>query len=216
MGWFGRRREEREREERAALAEQARAALDEAEDRLRWARLEDWTDHADGVVLAEGELVRLIGEGAVAAEPLPGAARITSYSRDPQLWPSVIESVTVGRIQPGEEEFQVVARGRLVVTDQRLVFLGNLRTFEWSHAEVLGLTFTEDSCIFHLSGRDKPVAIAYGQRASVAAEGVLTALVARSQSEAAHAALVRRLEDEVDAAEAELARLAGHVGPAAG
>jgi hypothetical protein len=207
MGLFGRRREAQEREQLLARVDHARAALDVAEDRLRWARLEDWTDESDGVVLGEGELIRLLGEGALAAEPVPGAARVTSYSRDPALLPSVIESVSVGRIQPGAEEFQVVARGRLVVTDQRVLFLGDLRTFEWWHTDVVGLTFGDEACIFHLSGRDRPVAIGYGQRASVAAEGVLTALVARAQSAAAHEALVRRLEDEADAAEAELAAL---------
>jgi hypothetical protein len=207
MGLFGRRREAEEREQLLARVDHARAALDVAEDRLRWARLEDWTDESGGVVLGEGELIRLLGEGALAAEPVPGAARVTSYSRDPALLPSVIESVSVGRIQPGAEEFQVVARGRLVVTDQRVLFLGDLRTFEWWHTDVVGLTFGDEACIFHLSGRDRPVAIGYGQRASVAAEGVLTALVARAQSAAAHEALVRRLEDEADAAEAELAAL---------
>jgi hypothetical protein len=212
MGWFGRRREAREREELLARISQGRGALGEAEDRLQWARLEDWSDHADGVVLGEGELVRLVGEGALAAEPLPGAARVTSYSRDPSLLPSVIEPVAVGRIRPGVEEFQVVARGRLVVTDRRVVFLGDLRTFEWWHSEVVGLTFGDSSCIFHLSGREKPVAIGYGERASVPAEGVLTALVAKAQSEAAYEALLRRLKDEVDAAEAEVARLVGQAG----
>lgn len=207
MGWFGRRREDEEREELLARVDEARRGLDEAEDRLQWARLEDWSDHADGVMLWEGELVRLVGEGALAAEPMPGAARVTSYRRDPATLPSVIESVAVGRIEPGAEEFRVVARGRLVVTDLRVLFLGDLRTFEWWHNEVVGLTFGDDSCIFHLAGREAPVVIGYGQRASAPAEGVLTALVAKAQSEAAYEALVRRLEDEADAAEAELARL---------
>jgi hypothetical protein len=207
MGLFGRKREDEEREALLARVDQARAALDEAEDRLQWARLEDWTDEADGVVLWEGELIRLVGEGALAAEPAPGASALTSFSRDPATLPSVIESVTVGRLEPGAEEFRIVARGRLVITDLRVLFLGDLRTFEWWHTDVVGLTFGDEACIFHLSGRDRPVAIGYGQRASVAAEGVLTALVARAQSQQAYEALVRRLEDEADAVEAELAGL---------
>jgi hypothetical protein len=207
VGLFGRRREDEEREQLLARVDRARAALDEAEDRLQWARLEDFSDSAEGVVLWAGELVRLIGEGALAAEPVPGASTVTSYARDTSTLPSVIQSVTVGRIQPGEEEVRVVAKGRLVITDLRVLFLGDLRTFEWWHNEVVGLTFTDEGCIFHLTNRETPVMIGYGKRASVAAEGVLTALVARSQSDDAHQALLRRLEQEADAAEAELASL---------
>jgi hypothetical protein len=207
MGLFGRRREDEEREALLARVDRARAALDEAEDRLQWARLEDFADSAEGVVLWEGELVRLIGEGALAAEPVAGASTLTSFARDTATLPSVIQSVTVGRIQPGAEEVRVVARGRLVITDRRVLFLGDLRTFEWWHSEVVGLTFTDEGCVFHLTGRETPVMIGYGQRAAAAAEGVLTALVAKAQGEDAYAAVVRRLEQEADAAEAELAAL---------
>ena len=212
MGWFGRKREEEEQAAFRARVEEARRELDDAETLFEWARLEDWADHVDGVVLAPGERAHLVGQGALAAEPMPGASRLTSYSRDPALLPSIIESVTVGRITPGEEEFQVVAKGTLVITDRRVLFLGDRRTFEWTHGEVVGLTFGDEGCIVHLTGREKPIAIGYGQRASVPAEGVLTALVARAQGTEAHAALLRRLEQQVDAAEGVLATLADQAG----
>jgi hypothetical protein len=70
---------------------------------------------------------------------------------------------TGGKITPGEESVDTTDEGATMITTERIMFTGSLRTAEWKFAKMLSVTHSPKGfSVFAMSGNRKPAGIAFG------------------------------------------------------
>lgn len=71
---------------------------------------------------------------------------------------------TGGRIIPGEEAITPTDNGNALVTNKRVMFVGEKRTHEWEFAKMLSISHSfVGYTVFAMKGRGKPTGVAYGK-----------------------------------------------------
>lgn len=190
------------REVEAAAAERDRLAAEvgrvaEATER---ARLTIRETRVPGVALKKGEIAYLALDGVGLVEPrrLPGKWSGGSAGTSVRVAKGV--NLRVGRIrgtyQPGEERPQVIDTGMGLVTNQRMLFVGNKRSTEWAYSKLLGFSLEMDAmAIFNVSNRQKASGFAYPEDIDYIVDAVVTAAIAQFTSDEDHAAVVAEFED---------------------
>lgn len=70
---------------------------------------------------------------------------------------------TGGKITPGEESVDTTDEGATMITTERIMFTGSLRTAEWKFSKMLSVTHSPAGySVFATSGNRKPAGIAFG------------------------------------------------------
>lgn len=70
---------------------------------------------------------------------------------------------TGGKITPGEESVTTTDEGATMITTERIMFTGGLRTREWKFSRMISVTHHEAGySVFATSGNAKPAGIAFG------------------------------------------------------
>jgi hypothetical protein len=70
---------------------------------------------------------------------------------------------TGGKITPGEESINTTDEGATMITTERIMFTGSLRTAEWKFSKMLSVTHSPKGfSVFALSGNRKPAGIGFG------------------------------------------------------
>ncbi|HEX2785816.1 MAG TPA: hypothetical protein VHN36_19745 [Ilumatobacteraceae bacterium] len=190
----------------AAHAERAR---DEAEQHLAelvadatrayeaWehAKLDAGVVHVDGVQLKKNEVVYLVLNGVGLVEPRRGPTQWVGGSQGVSF--KLIKGVryrvggTRGHVVQGEERPVVIDTGTGVVTNQRMVFIGDKRSTEWAYAKLLGFSLEQDgAAVFNVSNRQKASGFAYQPEVDHIVDAVVSAATAAFQGSEEHQAVV--------------------------
>lgn len=70
---------------------------------------------------------------------------------------------TGGKVTPGEESINTTDEGATMITTERIMFTGSLRTAEWKFSKMISVTHSPKGfSVFALSGSRKPAGIAFG------------------------------------------------------
>jgi hypothetical protein len=70
---------------------------------------------------------------------------------------------TGGKLTPGEESINTTDEGAAMITTERIMFTGTLRTAEWKFSKMLSVTHSPQGySVFALSGNRKPAGLAFG------------------------------------------------------
>lgn len=70
---------------------------------------------------------------------------------------------TGGKITPGQESIDTTDEGPAMVTTERIMFAGSLRSAEWKFSKMLSVTHSPAGySVFAMSGNRKPAGIAFG------------------------------------------------------
>lgn len=68
-----------------------------------------------------------------------------------------------GKVTPGEESVEMTDEGATMITTERIMFTGGVRTREWKFAKMLSVTHSPAGySVFAVSGNSKPAGIAFG------------------------------------------------------
>ena len=68
-----------------------------------------------------------------------------------------------GRVTPGEESVETTDEGAALITTERIMFTGAVRTKEWKFAKMLSVSHSPSGySVFAMSGNSKPTGIAFG------------------------------------------------------
>jgi hypothetical protein len=190
----------------AAHAEKAR---DEAEQRLAelaadatraqeaWdhAKLDAGVTHVDGVQLKKGEVVYLVLNGVGLVEPRRGPTQWVGGSQGVSF--KLVKGVryrvgaTRGHVVQGEERPVVIDTGTGVVTNQRMMFIGDKRSTEWAYAKLLGFSLEQENiALFNVSNRQKASGFAYQADFDHIVDAVVSAATAAYLGPEEHAAVV--------------------------
>lgn len=70
---------------------------------------------------------------------------------------------TGGKITPGQESIETTDEGSAIITTERIMFTGSVRSAEWKFAKMLSVTHVPAGySVFAMSGNRKPAGIAFG------------------------------------------------------
>lgn len=70
---------------------------------------------------------------------------------------------TGGKITPGEESIETTDEGTAIITTERIMFTGSVRSAEWKFSKMLSVTHSPAGySVFAMSGNRKPAGIAFG------------------------------------------------------
>ena len=71
-----------------------------------------------------------------------------------------------GMLVKGQESQTVTDTGETMVTNERVMFRGDLRTEEWRFSRMMAMEHSDGLTVFSMNSRSKPSAIGYGSAAS--------------------------------------------------
>ena len=103
-----------------------------------------------------------------------------------------------GKLVPGTESRSVTDVGETMITNERVMFRGDLRTEEWKFSRMMAMEHSPDGItVFSMSAKSKPSAIGYGEEvaplvqfrlelAAALARGTLERLAAELAAERSH------------------------------
>lgn len=165
------RRLQRGYQEAQAGFQRWEAEVTDGEEMLDAARTFDGFDPAEvdsPLTAKKGERLFLVGEGAGLVEPrrLPGqwvgGHRGVSVRVAKGLYARAGGSR--GTYQQGDEQQKLVDTGTMVITNQRVVFLGAKYTREWAFSKLLGVQHDDalGATYMQVSNREKVSGIAHG------------------------------------------------------
>ncbi len=128
---------------------------------------------AGGIAVARGEHALWVGVAALI-EPRRGAGHYQGGSAGVSV-PVHVGGMRVrvgqnrGHYVAGPEVQTPVDRGRVVVTDRRVVFVGAKATREWAYTKLIAMTSTTDGSgvLLHVSNRDKVSGLVVDRPASL-------------------------------------------------
>ena len=70
---------------------------------------------------------------------------------------------TGGKITPGQESIETTDEGTAIITTERIMFTGSVRSAEWKFSKMLSVTHAPAGySVFAMSGNRKPAGIAFG------------------------------------------------------
>lgn len=159
------------------------------------AKLEDGVDRVSGVQLKKDEVVYLILDGVGLVEPRRGPTQWVGGSQGVSF--KIAKGVryrvghTRGHVVQGAERPVVIDNGTGVVTNQRMVFVGSMRSTEWAYSKLLGFSLEQDGmALFNVSNRQKVSGFAYQPEVDHIVDAVVSAAIAAFQSPEDHAAVL--------------------------
>jgi len=210
---FKKRREQRDLEARAALVEQRRAELAQAEESRRWAGLPVSTSTVQGVILKSDETAFLRVDGVAYIEPRRTPGKWTGGSSGVSVRVAKGLSYRAGRSKgtfvQGAEVPTPVDRGAFVVTNRRCIFVGEKRTTEWVYAKLVGFSLDGDGvAYFNVSNRQKTTGVYFGTELETRVDATIAGAIARFQGPAQHAAVVAEFDQAVAEARSAVAEVA--------
>lgn len=209
--------------ERAAAAEQVRLAerrLDAGRTALEHSKLTMRPNKPAGLQLKSGETPYMIMEGAGLVEP----------RREPTKWVGGSQGVsfrvakgvsyrvgaTRGHVVQGEEKPKLIDTGTVVISDQRILFVGGKRTVEWAYPKLLGFSLDDDEmAIFNVANRQKASGIWYGSDHDLVVDAVLEAAIAKFNSADEYQAVLEKWTEVVRILEQRLAEARNGLSPGA-
>ena len=205
MGFFDKRR----RAKALQAAESAAAAAEQdvhyARIALQAASLELAQDSAPGILPKKGERFYLVVQGAGFYEAKRQPGQWTGGSQGVSLRVAKGVSYRVGAnrgtYRQGAEVMTITSRGTFYVTNQRCLFVSDMKTTEWQYAKLVGFSLEGGgNVVFNVSNRQKASGVVFGTDAEAQADATIAAAIAAFQGEAQHRALLDELQK--DAAEA--------------
>lgn len=213
----------------AAHAQKARAEAEERLNVLVWqaneaynayrlAKLEEEAGKVPGVQLKSGEFAYLVLNGVGMVEPRRGPSKWVGGSQGVSFKVSKNMRYRVGQtrghVVQGEEKPTVIDIGVGVVTNKRMVFVGEKRSTEWAFSKLLGFSLEGDSmAIFNVSNRQKASGFAYGAEHDTVVDAIVSAAIAAFSSAEDHAAVIDGYLEDYTLARAEWAELNQQLNP---
>ena len=205
MGFFDKRR----RAKALQAAESAAAAAEQdvhyARIALQAASLELAQDSAPGILPKQGERFYLVVQGAGFYEAKRQPGQWTGGSQGVSLRVAKGVSYRVGAnrgtYRQGAEVMTITNHGTFYVTNQRCLFVSDMKTTEWQYAKLVGFSLEGGgNVVFNVSNRQKASGVVFGTDAK---RRPMRRLPRRSQHFKAKHNTARLLDElQKDAAEA--------------
>jgi hypothetical protein len=156
-----------------------------------------------GFVGRKGERVYLVGSGAGLIEPRVQQGHWESGSQGFSFRVAKGVSYRIGQTRghyiPGPETLTAIDSGRVLISDQRIVFQGDMQAREWAYAKLVGYHHDETGpwTSLHESNRQKTSAIHYDATTTDVVRFRLALALAVFQGDTS--ALEGHIRDEIDA-----------------
>ena len=156
---------------------------------------------AEGFVLTKGESAYFRLNGALLIEPKAGPSRYVGGSQGVSI--RIAKGVTYrvgqqrGQLIRGEEKPTPIDQGDALVTDKRIVFVGDKATREWAFAKLVGYSHDIDWTGISVSNRQKVSGLMYGTELAEKAQWWIELAIAEFTGQRGE--LVAELEQELAA-----------------
>lgn len=206
------KQEAKEREELVKQISSQQKRVDDIAAAHNFSKLEHQVDKPQGVTLKKDETIYLLIEGVGLVEPRRGPSKWVGGSQGVSFRVAKGVSYRVGgsrgHLVQGEEKPTLIDTGLGVITNQRILFIGQKRSTEWSFAKLLGFSLDDDQmAIFNVSNRQKASGLLYGATHDELVDAAISAAVAKYTSPEEHSAVVANLSEALQQESQKLQRL---------